>query len=81
MKPWLITPERLTSGQIGLLDHLFDRGLERLHLRLPGAGEEEYSQVIEAVATCYRRRIVVYDHPRLIGRYLTDRKSVCRERV
>lgn len=26
MKPWLITPERLTSEQIGLLDHFFDRG-------------------------------------------------------
>ena len=50
MKPWLITPERLTSEQIGLLDYFFDRGLERLHLRLPGAGEEDYSQVIEAVA-------------------------------
>ena len=69
MKPWLITPERLTSEQIGLLDHFFDRGLERLHLRLPGAGEEDYSQVIEAVAACYRRRVVVHDHPRLVGRY------------
>lgn len=69
MKPWLISPERPSAAQIALLDALFDRGLERLHLRLPEASEEEYARVIEAVAPLYRRRIVVHDHPRLVARY------------
>lgn len=69
MKPWLISPERLTHEQVYLLNQLFDRGLERLHLRLPGASEEDYIRVIESIALAYRSRIVIYDYPALIVRY------------
>lgn len=65
----VITPPIPSSEWIFTLNSLFSAGLERLHLRLHTASEGDYRRVIEAVAYCYRRRVVIHDYFHLADDY------------
>lgn len=60
-----ITVPYLYPGESGLIRLLFKEGLERLHLRKPGCGINELSDIIDQIPSEYHDRIVLHDHFKL----------------
>lgn len=69
MKLAVITTPTFFGGEEELVRRLFDSGLERLHLRKPGATREELVRFLDSLRASDRARIVLHDHFRLCLRY------------
>lgn len=69
MKLAVITTPTFFGGEEELVRRLFDSGLERLHLRKPGATREELARFLDSLRASDRARIVLHDHFRLCLRY------------
>ena len=69
MKLAVITTPAFFGGEEELVRRLFDSGLERLHLRKPGATREELARFLDSLRASDRARIVLHDHFRLCLRY------------
>lgn len=69
MKLAVITTPAFFGGEEELVRRLFDSGLERLHLRKPGATREELVRFLDSLRASDRARIVLHDHFRLCLRY------------
>lgn len=53
------------EGEAGLINGLFEAGLEVFHLRKPGADIADCARLLEAVSGCYRGRIALHQHHEL----------------
>lgn len=69
MKLAVITTPAFFGGEEELVRRLFDSGLERLHLRKPGATREELARFLDSLRASDRARIVLHDHFGLCLRY------------
>lgn len=63
----VITPERIFPGEAEVLNGLFADGLQVLHIRKPGASEDDVRELLAGIDPGFRGRIVVHDHFGLAG--------------
>ena len=70
MKLIIITSEHFFEGEAAVLNALFERGMEILHLRKPASTETELKNLIEQIDERFRKRIVLHDH------YVHSRHSI-----
>lgn len=61
MKTIVITRPAFFDGETDLVNNLFREGMERLHLRKPGASEEELTAWLQNIDNQYYGRIVLHD--------------------
>ena len=61
MKTIVITRPAFFDGETDLVNSLFLEGMERLHLRKPGASEEELAAWLQDIDSQYYGRIVMHD--------------------
>lgn len=61
MKTIVITRPAFFDGETDLVNNLFREGMERLHLRKPGASEEELTAWLQNIDSQYYGRIVLHD--------------------
>ena len=61
MKTIVITRPAFFDGETDLVNSLFLEGMERLHLRKPGASEEELAAWLQDIDSQYYGRIVLHD--------------------
>lgn len=69
MKLAVITLPDFFEGETEIVNDLFRAGLERLHLRKPGAGRESLEEWIGRIKEEYRPRIILHDHFDLVLQY------------
>ena len=62
----VITMPEMFPGEADMVNTLFANGMQRLHLRKPGASEEEMAEWIGRIDLPFRQRIIVHDHHRLL---------------
>ena len=62
----VITKPEMFPGEAEVVNTLFANGMQRLHLRKPGASEEEMAEWIGRIDLPFRQRIIVHDHHRLL---------------
>ncbi len=62
----VITMPEMFPGEAEVVNTLFTNGMQRLHLRKPGASEEEMAEWIGRIDLPFRQRIIVHDHHRLL---------------
>ena len=62
----VITKPEMFPGEADMVNTLFANGMQRLHLRKPGASEEEMAEWIGRIDLPFRQRIIVHDHHRLL---------------
>ena len=62
----VITMPEMFPGEEELVNTLFANGMQRLHLRKPGASEQEMAEWIGRIDLPFRQRIIVHDHHRLL---------------
>ena len=62
----VITKPEMFPGEADIVNTLFANGMQRLHLRKPGASEEEMAEWIGRIDLPFRQRIIVHDHHRLL---------------
>lgn len=67
MKLIVITAESFFDGEAEAVGLLFEKGLERLHLRKPRASMEEMRHLIEQIDTTFHPKIVLHDHYELVN--------------
>lgn len=69
----IITPPDLQQLERALNDSIIESslvtGVHRLHLRLPGASQNEYKQILDRIAPRYHRQIILCDHYDLLKHY------------
>lgn len=58
----VITLPEFFPGEAEAIVRKFEAGLQRLHLRKPGASEQELRELLQAIPACYHERIVLHDH-------------------
>lgn len=58
----VITLPEFFPGEAEAIVRKFEGGLQRLHLRKPGASEQELRKLLQAIPACYHGRIVLHDH-------------------
>ena len=61
MKTIVITRPAFFDEETDLVNSLFREGMERLHLRKPGAPEEELAAWLQDIDSQYYKRIVLHD--------------------
>lgn len=62
----VITMPEMFPGETEVVNTLFANGMQRLHLRKPGASEQEMAEWIGRIDLPFRQRIIVHDHHRLL---------------
>lgn len=62
----VITMPEMFPGETEVVNTLFANGMQRLHLRKPGASEEEMAEWIGRIDLPFRQKIIVHDHHRLL---------------
>ena len=62
----VITMPEMFPGEADVVNTLFANGIQRLHLRKPGASEQEMAEWIGRIDLPFRQRIIVHDHHRLL---------------
>ena len=62
----VITKPEMFPGEADMVNTLFANGMQRLHLRKPGASEEEMAEWIGRIDLPFRQKIIVHDHHRLL---------------
>lgn len=58
----MVTREDFFPGEAELIRQMFDLGLDWLHLRKPGSGEDEYRALLTKLSPSERRRTVLHEH-------------------
>lgn len=70
--PWSIivisNPDKV-ANEVGVINALFEQGLETLHLRKPGYSKSAVEDLIKAVEPRFRQRIVLHQHYTLAIEY------------
>lgn len=66
----VITTPRFFSGENEVLTHLFDEGMQRLHIRKPESSVEEIRNLLDTITSGYHSRIVLHDHFELASEYI-----------
>jgi thiamine-phosphate pyrophosphorylase len=66
MKLFVITPEALDPGEPAVLAALFAAGLERCHVRKPGAARADLSAWLQAIPAEFRSRLALHQHHDLV---------------
>jgi thiamine-phosphate pyrophosphorylase len=51
------------------LSHLMECGVERIHIRKPGAATDVVAQLLREVPDCFHARLVVHGHPQLVDSF------------
>lgn len=69
----VISHADMLRGEAAIIQQLFAEGLELFHLRKPNADEQAVRQLIEAVPTEYRDRIVMHGFFHLMDEYGINR--------
>ena len=59
MRLLLLTPDTKVNNEAQIVNSLFAKGLQRLHVRKPGFSYEEYKAYISNIDAQYHKRIVV----------------------
>ena len=62
----VITMPEMFPGETEVVNTLFANGMQRLHLRKPGASEQEMAEWIGRIDLPFRQKIIVHDHHRLL---------------
>ncbi len=62
----VITKPEMFPGEADMVNTLFANGMQRLHLRKPGASEQEMAEWIGRIDLPFRQKIIVHDHHRLL---------------
>lgn len=65
----VITAPSFFPGEAVCLESLLSAGLQKLHIRKPGAKEEEIEQLLLQLSPCWYSRLVLHGHRNLTGRY------------
>ena len=58
----MVTREDFFPGEAELIRQMFDLGLDWLHLRKPGSGEDEYRALLMELSPYERSRTVLHEH-------------------
>lgn len=61
----VITPESTSATESGIVRGMFDRGLQTLHVRKPGASADEVAAYLAALPPAHRRRCMLHSHHQL----------------
>ena len=61
MRTIVITRPDFFADEAALVNRLFAAGMERLHLRKPGASEEQLAEWLRSIDSRYHRSIVLHD--------------------
>ena len=69
MKWIVITPPDFIDGETAYINHLFEKGLDLLHLRKPSASATECKPLLDSIDERWHPRIVVHDHFSLCHEY------------
>lgn len=69
MKLIVITTPYFFEGESLLLSHLFQEGMERLHLRKPQSKKADFIRLLETIPAKFHSRIVLHDHFDLVSTY------------
>lgn len=69
MKWIVITPPDFIEGEADFINHLFDMGLDLLHLRKPSASGIDCHPLLDAIDSKWHHQIVVHDHFSLCTEY------------
>ncbi len=62
MKWIVITPPNFVEREADFINHLFDMGLNLLHLRKPSASATDCKPLLDAIDSKWHSQIVVHDH-------------------
>ena len=62
MRLIIITHEQVFPGEADIINLLFGKGMETLHLRKPSCNEDELSSLLRKTDPQYHHRIVLHDH-------------------
>jgi len=65
----VLTSPHFFPGEAGCLEALLAAGLQKLHLRKPGAGEEEMGALIRRLSPSFYPRLVLHASEKLAERY------------
>ena len=63
----IITPEKYITGEAGLINALFEAGLQVLHIRKPSYHMEGARNLINSISKDFHSRIVLHSHYELLG--------------
>lgn len=69
MRLIIITKENFFDEEANIINHLFEAGLETLHLRKPFSVEEEVKLLLSEINPDYHSRIVLHDHFSLLSSF------------
>ena len=69
MRIVVITAEPFAAGEAEVIRRLLDAGIDRIHLRKPGAGEEPLRRLIESLPEAYYPRLSLHDRLPLGAEY------------
>ena len=58
----MVTREDFFPGEAKLIRQMFDLGLDWLHLRKPGSGEDDYRALLMELSPYERSRTVLHEH-------------------
>ena len=58
----MVTREDFFTGEAKLIKQMFDLGLDWLHLRKPGSGEDDYRALLMELSPYERSRTVLHEH-------------------
>lgn len=69
MRIVVITSEPFAAGEAEVIRRLLDAGIDRIHMRKPGAGEEPLRRLIESLPEAYYPRLSLHDRLPLGAEY------------
>ena len=69
MRIVVITSEPFAAGEAEVIRRLLDAGIDRIHVRKPGAGEEPLRRLIESLPEAYYPRLSLHDRLPLGAEY------------
>lgn len=69
MKIILVTPTDPIEGEIEKIIHLFEEGLQTLHLRKPKSSKRSLETYIKSIPIKFHNRIIIHGHYELAAKY------------
>ncbi len=65
----VITPEKDMAGEAGIVNRLFEAGLQTLHVRKPNHTRQEIKNLLSEIHENFRHRVVLHQHYELLNEY------------
>jgi len=65
----VITSEKNIAGEAGLINDLFNAGLQMLHMRKPTHTIDEIRKLLNVISPAYHSKIVLHNHYELLNDY------------